>query len=75
MLTPEGSSWQTAMWAFKRFFKLRTQCEWEERWNVVWATAGLESESKGGRDANEEEIGGWEWVKPKPGDPKGYGWC
>lgn len=40
MLAPLGSAFETAMGAFKRFFKVKTRREWEER--KGWAGEGGE---------------------------------
>lgn len=65
MLAPEGSGWQTAFEAFKKFFLQRTRCEWDARGQIAWEKVG-----QGDGNANDP----FRWVGPEKDESCGAGW-
>ena len=65
MLAPEGSGWQTAFEAFKKFFLQRTRCEWDARGQIAWEKVGR---------GDGDEHNPFRWVLPEQSESGGAGW-
>lgn len=59
MLAPKGSSLEQALFAFKKFFQVKTGVEWKDRFDDSKLLLNPEAGSNGGESSIQAPEGGW----------------